>query len=103
MLLSVSIENLQALEEIDAIASTEGVDVIMVGPVYLSRALGVTGQEHHPKLIAPSTGSVRRSRGVGKRAYPYWSDTSFSTHCDSVERDGCRLRQLCASSRGSAS
>jgi 2-keto-3-deoxy-L-rhamnonate aldolase RhmA len=79
VLLSVSIEDLQALEEIDTIASTEGIDVIMVGPVDLSRALEVVGQAHHPKLIAAIDriseavrrgGQARLSISVGHQLFP---------------------------------
>ncbi len=50
ILLLVMIEELSALDEIDAIAATEGVDLIVVGPTDMSRALGVSGQANHPKL-----------------------------------------------------
>ena len=51
ILLSVMIEELSALDEIDAIAATEGVDLIVVGPSDMSHALGVTGQTDHPRLV----------------------------------------------------
>jgi 4-hydroxy-2-oxoheptanedioate aldolase len=51
ILLTVMIEELAALDEIDAIASTEGIDLIVVGPADMSRALGVAGQANHPKLV----------------------------------------------------
>src|SRR5882724_9054285 len=48
--LAVMIEDLPALEEIDAIASTEGIDIVAVGPSDMSRALGVAGSSNHPKM-----------------------------------------------------
>lgn len=51
ILLTVMIEELSALDEIDAIASTEGIDLIVVGPADMSRALSVAGQTDHPKLV----------------------------------------------------
>ncbi|HYB43679.1 MAG TPA: aldolase/citrate lyase family protein [Candidatus Methylomirabilis sp.] len=50
--LAVMIEDLPALDEIDAIASTEGIDLVAVGPSDMSRALGVSGTSDHPKLVA---------------------------------------------------
>ena len=44
----IQIETLQAVENIDAIAATPGVDVLFVGPSDLSLALGVFGQLDHP-------------------------------------------------------
>ncbi|HKA40468.1 MAG TPA: aldolase/citrate lyase family protein [Burkholderiales bacterium] len=49
--LAIMIEELSALEEIDEIASTEGVDLVVVGPADMSRALGVAGQTDHPRLV----------------------------------------------------
>src|SRR5215471_20578270 len=49
--LAVMVEDLPALDEIDAIASTEGIDIVAVGPSDMSRALGVSGTAEHPKLV----------------------------------------------------
>ena len=49
--LAVMVEDLPALAEIDAIAATEGVDIVAVGPSDMSRALGVGGTSDHPKLV----------------------------------------------------
>lgn len=52
ILLGLLIENLEAIDNIEAIAATEGVDLIAVGPNDLGSALGVDGQPDHPKLVA---------------------------------------------------
>ena len=49
--LAVMIEDLPAVADIDAIASTEGIDIVAVGPSDMSRALGVSGTPDHPKLV----------------------------------------------------
>src|SRR5262245_43037139 len=49
--LAVMVEDLTALDEIDAIASTDGIDIVAVGPSDMSRALGVSGTADHPKLV----------------------------------------------------
>jgi 2-keto-3-deoxy-L-rhamnonate aldolase RhmA len=46
----VIVEEAQALEEIDAIAATPGVDVIFVGTSDLAFSLGYRGQHDHPKV-----------------------------------------------------
>ena len=43
----IQIETLNALQNIDDIAATEGVDVLFVGPNDLSLALGIFGQLDH--------------------------------------------------------
>lgn len=44
----IQIETIQAVKDIDAIASTPGVDVLFVGPSDLSLAYGIFGQLNHP-------------------------------------------------------
>ncbi len=47
----LQIEGRQALENIDAIISVPGIDIIFIGPYDLSQSLGIPGQVDHP-LIA---------------------------------------------------
>ena len=65
--LAVMIEDLKALDEVEAIAATEGIDIVAVGPSDMSRALGVTGQPDHPKLVA-AIERVRQAVKKGGRA-----------------------------------
>ena len=46
------IEHYQAVEEMDRVAATEGVDAIMIGPNDLSGTMGLLGQLDHPDLWA---------------------------------------------------
>jgi len=46
------IEHYEAVEQMDQIATTEGVDAIMIGPNDLSGTMGLLGQLDHPKLWA---------------------------------------------------
>lgn len=48
---AIQIETLGALEECDAIAAIDGVDLLFVGPSDLSQALGVTGNFFHEKCL----------------------------------------------------
>ena len=47
----IQIETLSSLEQLDEIASLDGVDVLFLGPADLSLALGIQGQWDHPSFI----------------------------------------------------
>jgi 4-hydroxy-2-oxoheptanedioate aldolase len=70
--LAVMIEDLPAVAEIDAIASTEGIDIVAVGPSDMSRALGVSGTPDHPKLVevVHRVADAVRKGGVARLALP---------------------------------
>jgi 4-hydroxy-2-oxoheptanedioate aldolase len=44
-------ETAEALNNLDEMLSVSGVDVMWIGPMDLSQALGVTGQPKHPKVL----------------------------------------------------
>jgi 4-hydroxy-2-oxoheptanedioate aldolase len=70
--LAVMIEDLPAVADIDAIASTEGIDVVAVGPSDMSRALGVSGTPDHPRLVevVHRVADAVRKGGVARLALP---------------------------------
>ena len=88
ILLAVMIEDMTALKEIDAIAATEGIDLIVVGPSDMSSALGVAGQPNHPKVAETIShvAEVVRKSGVTKLALPM--------HRPAFPRDVTQLREL---------
>ena len=47
----VQIEDPEPLEELDAIASLEGIDILFFGPADFSQGIGAPGQWDHPKLL----------------------------------------------------
>lgn len=47
----IQIETLAALDHLDEIAATKGVDVLFIGPSDLSMALGIFGQMDHPLFV----------------------------------------------------
>jgi 2-keto-3-deoxy-L-rhamnonate aldolase RhmA len=86
--LAVMVEDLHALDEIDEIAATEGLDIIAVGPSDMARALGVAGELNHPRLsetIDRVAAAVRRG-GIAKLALPL-DHPSF-------RRSAAQLREL---------
>ena len=67
--LLVQAETRAAIENLDAIAATEGVDGVFIGPADLSAAYGHVGNPGHPEVqevIADAFGRIRRAgKGVG--------------------------------------
>src|SRR5580700_10203330 len=64
MCLLVQVETRAGLDNLDAIASVEGVDGVFIGPSDLSAALGHLGKPGHPEVqraIENAIGSIRAS------------------------------------------
>jgi 2-dehydro-3-deoxyglucarate aldolase/4-hydroxy-2-oxoheptanedioate aldolase len=68
LLCIVQIESAAALDEVDAIAGIEGVDVLFVGPTDLSHALGIPGRLDDPAFLAATTRVADAARRAGKAA-----------------------------------
>jgi 4-hydroxy-2-oxoheptanedioate aldolase len=66
--LLVQVETRSALDQLEAIASVEGVDGIFVGPADLSASLGHLGNPQHPDAQAAIKEAARRLTAVGKAA-----------------------------------
>ena len=70
----VQIEEAGAVDEIDAILTTPGVDSIMLGPNDLSGSLGFMAQHDHPTVVAAIDKTIERAKahnvpvGVGAGA-----------------------------------
>jgi 2-keto-3-deoxy-L-rhamnonate aldolase RhmA len=60
------VEDISALESIDEIAATPGLDVLFIGTSDLSFSLGLRGRQDHPKLQAAITRIVAAGRKQGK-------------------------------------
>lgn len=63
--LTVQIETAAALRNIEAIASTPGVDAIFMGPSDLAASLGVLGQQEHPDVVAAVEAGIATGRRLG--------------------------------------
>lgn len=66
--LLVQAESVAALNNIDAIAATDGVDGVFVGPADLSADMGYPGQAGHPKVEAAIDHMIARITAAGKIA-----------------------------------
>ena len=64
----VQIESPEGIENLDAIAAVEGVDVVFAGPADLSASLGVIGQFNHPTLLEFLASFPKRVAAQGKPA-----------------------------------
>ena len=66
--LLVQAETQTALTNLDAIAATEGVDGVFIGPADLSASLGHVGNPGHPQVQAAIEDAFRRIIKAGKAA-----------------------------------
>ncbi|HEX7006833.1 MAG TPA: 4-hydroxy-2-oxoheptanedioate aldolase [Alphaproteobacteria bacterium] len=66
--LIVQVESKRALDNIEEIAATPGVDAVFVGPSDLSAALGHLGNPNHPEVHAAIEDAVKRIRAAGRAA-----------------------------------
>jgi len=68
MCLLAQVESASALEHLDAIARTEGVDGVFFGPADLSASLGFLGQPGAPEVQQVIIESIAKVRAAGKAA-----------------------------------
>jgi len=68
MFVIVQAETVTALENLESIATTEGVDAVFFGPSDLSASMGLLGKAGHPEVVAAVTAGIRTVRAAGKYA-----------------------------------
>jgi len=66
VMLGVQIETKQAAENIDAILSVEGIDMVGSGRGDLANSLGFTGQKNHPSVLALEAKIFETAKRRGK-------------------------------------
>lgn len=85
---AIQIETLQAVEECEAIAGIDGVDLLFVGPSDLSQSLGVTGDFWNPKC----TEAIDRVSAACQKHGKHWGAVCVSPeHADMLFEKGCRM------------
>ncbi|QLP99898.1 MAG: HpcH/HpaI aldolase/citrate lyase family protein [Burkholderiaceae bacterium] len=62
----VQAETVRAMEQLDAIAATEGVDGVFIGPADLSASMGHPESPAHPAVQAAIADGIARIRAAGK-------------------------------------
>ncbi len=86
--IAIQIETVGALEECEAIAAIEGVDLLFVGPMDLSQQLGVTGDLFHEKCLAAID---RVAQACQKHGKTWGAVTPTPEHAQMAQEKGCRL------------
>jgi 4-hydroxy-2-oxoheptanedioate aldolase len=66
--LLVQAETVEAMQNLDAIAATPGVDGVFIGPADLSASMGFVGQPNHPEVQAVIADGIARILRAGKAA-----------------------------------
>jgi 2-keto-3-deoxy-L-rhamnonate aldolase RhmA len=66
IMVMAQIETLRGLEQVDAIAAVEGVDMIFVGPNDLAATMGFIGQRDHPEVRKSIDRIVVATKAKGK-------------------------------------
>lgn len=86
--LAIQIETLPAVEQCDAIAAIDGVDLLFVGPSDLSQSLGVTGEFFHPRCLEALDAVAAACRKHGK----HWGAVTVSPqHAEMLLKKGCKM------------
>ncbi|RYX94502.1 MAG: 4-hydroxy-2-oxoheptanedioate aldolase [Comamonadaceae bacterium] len=78
--LLVQAETRTALDNLDAIAGTEGVDGVFIGPADLSASMGHVGNPGHPEVQAAIEAAIKRIGKAGKAAGILTPDEALAKH-----------------------
>ena len=75
-LVIVHVEGRAGIDELDAIASVPGIDVIFLGPYDLSQSLGIPGQVGSPQVTGMMEDACVRIRAAGKAVGTFADDAA---------------------------
>lgn len=78
--LLLQIETLEGLKHLEAIANTEGVDGVFIGPGDLSADMGHLGQPSHPEVVKVVEDAFKRIRACGKAPGILIGDPAMAQH-----------------------
>ena len=102
--LLVQAESALALQNLDAIAATPGVDGVFIGPADLSASMGHVGNPGHPQVAAAIDDAIGRITRAGKAAGILatdealaWRYLSMGATCVAVGLDTQLLARACRS------
>jgi 4-hydroxy-2-oxoheptanedioate aldolase len=74
----VQVETLEAVDDVERIATLPGIDGIFVGPADLAAALGHAGEPGHPDVKKAVVDTVRRIVAAGKPAGFLSADEAYA-------------------------
>ena len=72
-------ETLEAIENLDEMLAVPDLDVLWIGPMDLSQALGVTGQPKHPRVVAAIADIIARCKEAGVAVGTIAADAETTT------------------------
>src|ERR1700751_2714574 len=78
--LLVQVETKRGLENLERIASVDGVDGVFIGPGDLSAALGYLGQPNHPDVVKIIDDMILRIKDAGGAPGILCGDTELAQH-----------------------
>ncbi len=78
--LLLQVETREGLRNLDAIAATEGVDGVFIGPADLSASMGHRGNPNHPDVKTAIEDAIVRIRKAGKAAGTLAADETLAKH-----------------------
>jgi 4-hydroxy-2-oxoheptanedioate aldolase len=78
--LLVQVETRRGIENLEAIAGTEGVDGVFIGPADLSAALGHRGNPTHPEVLKTIEDAFHVIKRAGKAAGILMADEALARH-----------------------
>lgn len=79
--LLVQVETQEALDQLEDIASVDGVDGVFIGPADLAASLGRVGDASHPSVQTAIEDAIRRIRASNKPAGILTPDNALAAHC----------------------
>ncbi len=80
MLVVVQAETVTAIENLEAIAKTPGVDGVFIGPSDLSASMGHVGKAAHPEVVDTVSDALRTISAAGKYAGLLCLDEAMVAH-----------------------
>jgi len=79
--LMIQLETVSAIENLEEIASTPGLDGVFIGPADLAASMGFPGQPNHPEVKAAVLDAIRRIRALGLPPGVLSMDGAFVEDC----------------------
>ena len=79
--LLVQVETREALDQLEAIASVDGIDGVFIGPADLSASMGHPGDQDHPEVRDAIDQAIDRIRACGKAAGILAVDETRAREC----------------------
>ena len=80
MCVVVQAETVTAIENLEAIAATPGIDGVFIGPSDLSASMGHVGNAGHPEVVETVSAALRTIQATGKYAGLLCLDASMIPH-----------------------